>query len=40
MTESECFLDTNLWVYLYSTDPKAETVERLIQTHFDVRLDV
>ena len=35
MIESKMFFDTNLLVYLYSTDPKALIVERLIQSHFD-----
>lgn len=35
MTESKCFLDTNLLVYLYSTDPKSATIENLINAHFD-----
>ncbi|MGK7905023.1 MAG: PIN domain-containing protein [Hormoscilla sp.] len=34
MTESKCFLDTNLLVYLYSTDPKSATIENLINAHF------
>lgn len=35
MTESKCFFDTNLLVYLYSTDPKSAIIENMIQTHFD-----
>jgi len=29
-----CFLDTNLWVYACSTDPKGDTVRRLIAERF------
>ena len=35
MVESKCFFDTNLLVYLYSTDPKSAVVENLIRAHFD-----
>jgi len=35
MTESRCFFDTNLLVYLYSTDPKSAVVESLIRANFD-----
>lgn len=35
MIESKCFFDTNLLVYLYSTDPKSLIVESVIQSHFD-----
>jgi predicted nucleic acid-binding protein len=35
MTESKCFFDTNLLVYLYSTDLKSAIVENLIHAHFD-----
>jgi predicted nucleic acid-binding protein len=34
MTESKRFLDTNLWIYLYSNDPKASVIEGLINAHF------
>ena len=34
MSEAKCFLDTNLLVYLYSTDPKSAIIERLICSHF------
>lgn len=34
MTESKCFFDTNLLVYLYSNDPKSAIVEKLIHAHF------
>ena len=41
MTESRCFFDTNLLVYLYSTDPKSAVVESLIRAKngypFDAR---
>jgi predicted nucleic acid-binding protein len=29
------FLDTNLWVYLYSDSPKRATIENLIDDQFD-----
>ncbi len=35
MTGPKYFLDTNLLVYLYSTDPKSSIVENLIHIHFD-----
>jgi predicted nucleic acid-binding protein len=35
MTESQRFLDTNLWVYLYSNDPKANIVDGIIRAHFE-----
>jgi len=35
MTGPKYFLDTNLLVYLYSTDPKSSIVENLIHAHFD-----
>jgi len=35
MTESKFFFDTNLLVYLYSTDPKSAIIENLIRAHFD-----
>ncbi len=34
MIESKIFFDTNLLVYLYSTDQKSSVVEKLIQSHF------
>nr|VFJ50661.1 MAG: Predicted nucleic acid-binding protein, contains PIN domain [Candidatus Kentron sp. FM]VFJ50820.1 MAG: Predicted nucleic acid-binding protein, contains PIN domain [Candidatus Kentron sp. FM]VFK10352.1 MAG: Predicted nucleic acid-binding protein, contains PIN domain [Candidatus Kentron sp. FM] len=30
----KCFVDTNLWIYLYSEDKRATTVERLVDKHF------
>ena len=35
MTASKYCRDTNLLVYLYSTDPKSATVENLINAQFD-----
>jgi predicted nucleic acid-binding protein len=34
MTESKCFFDTNLLVYLYSKEPKSAIVENFIHAHF------
>lgn len=35
MSVGKCFLDTNLWVYLYSDDAKAIVVEHLIDSQFE-----
>ncbi|MBF0412741.1 MAG: PIN domain-containing protein [Desulfamplus sp.] len=35
MTEAKYLFDTNMWVYLYSFDPKGIIVQKLINTHFD-----
>ena len=34
MTEYKFFIDTNLLIYLYSTDSKGSIVENLMQDHF------
>ncbi len=34
MTESKHFLDTNLWIYLYSNDPKANIVDGIIRAQW------
>jgi predicted nucleic acid-binding protein len=31
--KGKVFIDTNLWIYLNSTDPKAATVEALVRKH-------
>ncbi len=39
MTESKLFIDTNLLIYLYSTDSKGSIVEKMMQDYFhEVRI--
>ncbi|WP_457569338.1 PIN domain-containing protein [Desulfurobacterium sp.] len=34
MKENKVFIDTNLWIYLYSDDPKGTVVRNIVDRHF------